>query len=112
MVPILIVAIIIVTVVAVMLVVAVYHFYLPADLAACRVGKRVHVRIGGAGSDGRDYGREIIRIELLACRAPGYNVLSGDRPGEVVRPRIARMGRWTLICRGLTKPDDDAAIHA
>ena len=57
------------------LVVAVYHVYLPADLAACRVRKRVHVRIGGTGSDERDYGCEIIRIELLTCRAPGYDNL-------------------------------------
>ena len=58
----------------VMLVVAVYHVYLPADLAACRVRKRVHVRIGGTGSDERDDRFEITSGELLTCRAPGYEM--------------------------------------
>ena len=56
------------------LVVAVYHVYLPADLAACGVGKRVYVRIGSTSAEERDDRFEITSGELLTCRAPGYNV--------------------------------------
>ena len=90
-------AVLVVTIVIVPVVVLVYYFYLPADLAACRVGQRVYVRIGITGADERDDRFEITSAELLARRAPGYNVVRGDRPGEVVGPRVARMRRWTRI---------------
>src|SRR5690348_7291434 len=96
--------VLVVTIVIVPVVVLVYDFYLPADLAACRVGSRVYVRIGSPGADERDDRREIIHVELLTCRSPCYDVRGRDRPGEVVGPRIAYMRRWTLSCRGLTKP--------
>jgi hypothetical protein len=107
--------VLVVTIVIVPVIVLVYYFYLPADLAACRVGSRVYVRVGSTGADERDDGCEIFGVELLTCRAPRYDIVGGDRPSEVVGPGVARMGgRWdgTRIGRGLTKPDDDAAVHA
>ena len=107
--------ILVVTIVIVPVVVLVYYFYLAADLAACRVRSRVYVRICSTGADERDDRCEITSVELLICHGPSYDVRGRDRPGEVIGPRVARMGGsrdGTRIGRGLTKPDDDAAVHA
>ena len=66
----------VVVVMVITLVVAVYHVYLPADLAACRVRKSVHVRIGGTVSDERDYGCEIIRIGCCRLTMPPAMTMS------------------------------------
>jgi hypothetical protein len=99
-------------VVVVALSVSVNDFYLPADLAACRVGTRVYIDIGSAGTDERNDRWEITSSELLICHAPRYNVRSRDRSGEIIGPRVTGMSRWTWIRRRLTQPDHDTAIHA
>ena len=93
MVPILIVAIIIVTVVAVTLVVAVYHFYLPADLAACRVGKRVHVRIGAPARMAAMTRSESFALSCWLAVHPAITFAAVIVPVTVVQPPGGTRGR-------------------
>src|SRR5712691_1940212 len=86
-----------------------------ADLAAYLAARRqvcVHVRVGGAGPDGRDDLAEFTSRELLARRRPGHDVVGRDRPANGAGLRTLLGPGWTGVRHRAAEPDDNAAVHA
>ena len=72
----------------------------------------MHVRVGGAGPDGRDDLAEFTSPELLARHRPGHDVGGRDRPGNGTGLRTRLGPGWTGVRRRAAEPDDNAAVHA